>query len=468
MDSEPEWAMVFIDNIYTNKMTPCSIENVTYGKHKISLYKTPYIPIEQEISVDNEKILLNFKLTKIHFNKPVKNFEDSYYPLIDNDYLYSIDKNYNLKKINLKNYKLVREWNLRNFIKVNNFLSLKPIKIYGDYLYFEYWIEKIYPPPKGSYLTLEDRIPIGFLACLDLDNEKIVWEKEIDIVNEKCLEYWWNFISTTKIGEDEGIPFTFATVVDKYAFIGQLEFTCKEINPDLSINDNFKRYFLILDRFTGKILAKFDDGYLPFCGEPFYYDNKVYIRTKNKLYAYDLNKLEKLFEISLSDKVLGKTIIGDRDVLILDRGNLNITSITALDRNNGNFLWTLTGYNKFLYKDYVYYVEEKSQSGYNHFNILCSDKIKGEKIWELPLPDVNNSVGILGIDENYIFTRHTVYYPKQKTQITYYICYNRITREPLWYYSSPSIEYLYVDAFFYENKLFLTCQYNGVILIFDL
>ncbi|MGB9844130.1 MAG: PEGA domain-containing protein, partial [Caldisericia bacterium] len=149
IDSEPEWAMVFIDNIYTNKMTPCSIENVTYGKHKISLYKTPYIPIEQEISVDNEKILLNFKLTKIHFNKPVKNFEDSYYPLIDNDYLYSIDKNYNLKKVNLKNYKLVREWNLRNFIKVNNFLSLKPIKIYGDYLYFEYWIEKIYPPPKG-------------------------------------------------------------------------------------------------------------------------------------------------------------------------------------------------------------------------------------------------------------------------------------------------------------------------------
>jgi len=48
-----------------------------------------------------------------------------------------------------------------------------------------------------------------------------------------------------------------------------------------------------LDRFTGEILKKFDENLSLFCGDPFYYDNKVYVRTKDKLYAYDLNKLEK-------------------------------------------------------------------------------------------------------------------------------------------------------------------------------
>ncbi|NLI55583.1 PEGA domain-containing protein [bacterium] len=466
IDSEPKWAMVFIDDFDTNKLTPCTIENISYSKHKINLYKTPYKPIEEEILVNNEKMSFHFKLQKIPLKESEKYLKDCYYPIIDGDYLYSIDKEYKLKKIDLKNYKLVRKWNLRNFIKVNNFLSLKPIKIYGDHFYFEYWIEKTYQPPKGSDLTLEDRIPIGYFTCFNLINEKIIWEKTINIVNEKCLDYWWNFLSAMKMGEED--PFTFATVDDKYAFIGQLEFTCKEVDSSLSIYDIYKRHFLILDRFTGEILKKFDENYSLFCGDPFYYDNKVYVRTKDKLYAYDLNKLEKIYEIPLSDKVLGKTIIGDKDVLILDRGGLNITSITSINRNNGDFLWTLSGYNKFLFGDYVYYIDEKSQSGYNGFNIVCSDKIKGEKIWLLQFPDVNNSLRILGISKNFLFTKQTIYYPKQKNQISYYICYDRNTKEALWYYSLSSTEYIYEELIFQNNKLFLVSPSQGLITIFNL
>jgi len=54
-------------------------------------------------------------------------------------------------------------------------------------------------------------------------------------------DYWWNFLSAMKMGEED--PFTFATVDDKYAFIGQLEFTCKEVDPSLSIYDIIKDTF---------------------------------------------------------------------------------------------------------------------------------------------------------------------------------------------------------------------------------
>jgi len=55
-----------------------------------------------------------------------------------------------LKKINLVNYEFVKELNVKKLLKVNNLISLIPVKIYDNYVYFKYWILKNVPSPKGS------------------------------------------------------------------------------------------------------------------------------------------------------------------------------------------------------------------------------------------------------------------------------------------------------------------------------
>ncbi|HON83911.1 MAG TPA: hypothetical protein PLI22_07275 [Caldisericia bacterium] len=55
-----------------------------------------------------------------------------------------------MKKINLVNYEFVKELNVKKLLKVNNLISLIPVKIYDNYVYFKYWILKNVPSPKGS------------------------------------------------------------------------------------------------------------------------------------------------------------------------------------------------------------------------------------------------------------------------------------------------------------------------------
>lgn len=464
IDSEPEYARILLDGDDINKLTPSVIENIPYGYHKISLYKTPYIPFEEEIYVDSDNKIFKFNLQKIKFKEIEKSFENSYFPIIDGDYLYSIDNDFLLKKINLINYEVIKEWNLKKILKVNNLISVIPVKIYDNYIYFKYWILKNVTLSKGSDLKTGNRIPISYLAYLDLKNEKIVWEKPIIVINENSLDSEEEFLSIMNL-EEEGL-YTFTSIEDKFAFIGQLELMSNETQKE---NNSYIRHFLILDRLTGKILKMIDDNYSLFCCDPFYYENKIYIRTVDKLICYDLNNFQKLSEIKFPfGKTSGISILGDEEIIVCK--DVNFSKFIVLDRNSGETLWNSSpiSYDPFLYENYIYYVEENSNSTYNRFFLNCVDKKNGNKIWSLQFLDVNNSLRILGVNEDFIFTKQTIYYPKQKSQILYYILYNRNTKKPLWYYSLPSTEYIYEEAIFKKDKIFLISPSQGFIIIFNL
>jgi len=464
IDSEPEYARILLDGDDINKLTPSVIENIPYGYHKISLYKTPYIPFEEEIYVYSDNKIFKFNLQKIKFKEIEKSFENSYFPIIDGDYLYSIDNDFLLKKINLINYDVIKVWNFKKILKVNNLISVIPVKIYDNYIYFKYWILKNVTLSKGSDLKTGNRIPISYLAYLDLRNEKIVWEKPIIVINENSLDSEEEFLSIMNL-EEEGL-YTFTSIKDKFAFIGQLELMSNETQKE---NNSYIRHFLILDRLTGKVLKMIDDNYSLFCGDPFYYENKIYIRTVDKLICYDLNNFQKLFEIKFPfGKTSGISILGDEEIIVCK--DVNFSKFIVLDRNSGEILWNSSpiSYDPFLYENYIYYVEENSNSTYNRFFLNCVDKKNGNKIWLLQFPDVNNSLRILGVNEDFIFTKQTIYYPKQKSQIIYYILYNRNTKKPLWYYSLPSTEYIYEEAIFKKDKIFLISPSQGFIIIFNL
>gem|GEM_PF-5485548 len=376
-----------------------------------------------------------------------------------------------LKKINLVNYEVVKEWNLKKILKVNNLISLIPVKIYDNYVYFKYWILKNVPSPKGSDLKNENRIPISYLSCFDLKNKKIVWEKPIIVINQNCLNSEEELLSIMKLEESESL-YTFATIEDKYAFIGQLEFICNKAHTNQAEYYFYERHLLILDRLTGKVLQMIEDNYSLFCGDPFYYDNKIYVKTLDRLIGHDLNNFKKIYEVPVSGKNTGKVVIGDEDIILYKEAIGGASTFKIIDRNSGEFIWSSSSisgnsYDVFLYENYIYYIEENSNSTYNRFFINCVDKKSGNKIWSLQFPDVNNSLRILGISENFLFTKQTIYYPKQNNQISYYICYDRNTKEPLWHYSLSSTEYIYEEVIFQKNKIFLVSPSQGLITIFN-
>ncbi|HPP44146.1 MAG TPA: PEGA domain-containing protein [Caldisericia bacterium] len=69
IESEPEGARILFDGDDINKLTPSVIENIPYGYHKISLYKAPYVPFDEEIYVDSDKKVFKFSLQKIKFKE---------------------------------------------------------------------------------------------------------------------------------------------------------------------------------------------------------------------------------------------------------------------------------------------------------------------------------------------------------------------------------------------------------------
>ena len=171
-------AKVFIDGRNTGKTTPCLLENLMYGSHRISLNSKWYSPLSKTIEVSPEskdtisiKMHSNYGELKIITDSESKVFLDGKY-LESEISTYRVTSGYHNIEVKKDKYRTVKE-KLRVGIGEKKELELYPIPIFGKL--------KIISNPFGATIKVDGIVKGLTPASLDsilIGNHELSIEKD--------------------------------------------------------------------------------------------------------------------------------------------------------------------------------------------------------------------------------------------------------------------------------------------------